>query len=169
LVVSVEHPIYTAPRNPGWTGDAAGGKSWPVDSYLDEGPRSTDWLTKGVIKHHRTLATYVNMLIALGFTLCRVEEWAPSEEHDAQTATVRGNWCRGARAGDSACGRGPEAGRHPQILFDRQSGKHVDPRGGHRLCRAPHDGRLQQSRHLRSACEAEQPAVDRARARDQLG
>ena len=83
LVVSVEHPIYTAPRNPGWTGDPAGGKSWPVDSYLDEGPRSTDWLTKGVIKHHRTLATYVNMVIGLGFTLCRVEEWAPSEEQIA--------------------------------------------------------------------------------------
>jgi len=83
FVFSVEHPIYTAPSNPGWAGEASGRKSWPVDSYLDEGPRSTDWLTKGVIKQHRTLATYVNMLIGLGFTLRSVEEWAPSEKQIA--------------------------------------------------------------------------------------
>jgi ubiquinone/menaquinone biosynthesis C-methylase UbiE len=83
FVFSVEHPIYTAPSNPGWAGEASGRKSWPVDSYLDEGPRSTDWLTKGVIKQHRTLATYMNMLIGLGFTLRRIEEWAPSEKQIA--------------------------------------------------------------------------------------
>jgi ubiquinone/menaquinone biosynthesis C-methylase UbiE len=83
LVFSVEHPIYTAPAHPGWSGEEAGRQSWPVDSYLDEGPRSRDWLTKGVIKQHRMLATYVNLLIGLGFTLRRVEEWAPSEEQIA--------------------------------------------------------------------------------------
>jgi ubiquinone/menaquinone biosynthesis C-methylase UbiE len=83
LVFSAEHPIYTAPAYPGWSGEAAGCQSWPVDSYLDEGPRSTDWLTKGVIKQHRMLATYVNLLIGLGFTLRRVEEWAPSAEQIA--------------------------------------------------------------------------------------
>jgi SAM-dependent methyltransferase len=31
-----------------------GRKIWPVDGYLNEGPRSTDWLAKGVIKQHRT-------------------------------------------------------------------------------------------------------------------
>jgi hypothetical protein len=83
LVFSVEHPVYTAPTDPGWSDGEPGRQSWPVDSYLDEGPRSTDWLTKGVIKQHRMLATYVNLLIGLGFTLCRIEEWAPSEEQIA--------------------------------------------------------------------------------------
>jgi len=83
FVFSVEHPIYTAPAYPCWSGDTAGRQSWPVDSYLDEGSRSRDWLTKGVIKQHRMLATYVNLLIGLGFTLRRVEEWAPSEEQIA--------------------------------------------------------------------------------------
>src|SRR5205823_2532034 len=83
LVISVEHPIYTAPACPGWSGEMAGRRSWPVDSYLDEGPRSRDWLTKGVIKQHRMVATYINLLIGLGFTLRRVEEWAPSEERIA--------------------------------------------------------------------------------------
>jgi ubiquinone/menaquinone biosynthesis C-methylase UbiE len=78
LVFSVEHPMYTAPARPGWSVDDAGRKTWPIDGYLDEGPRSTDWLAKGVIKQHRTLATYINMLLGLGFTLIHVEEWGPT-------------------------------------------------------------------------------------------
>jgi SAM-dependent methyltransferase len=80
---SVEHPIYTAPADPGWLLGSGGRKSWPVDGYLCEGPRSTDWLTRGVIKQHRTLATYINMLLRLGFLLCRVEEWGPTDEQIA--------------------------------------------------------------------------------------
>ena len=83
LVFSVEHPIYTAPADPRWSVDAAGRKTWPVDGYLDEGPRSTDWLTKGVIKQHRTVATYLNMLLHLGLAISHVEEWGPTEEQRA--------------------------------------------------------------------------------------
>jgi SAM-dependent methyltransferase len=79
LVFSVEHPIYTAPANPGWSLDRAGRKSWPVNGYLREGPRSTDWLTHGVIKHHRTLSTWINMLLRIGFVLCHVDEWRPTQ------------------------------------------------------------------------------------------
>ena len=83
LVFSVEHPMLTAPAVQGWSANAAGRKTWPVDGYLDEGPRSTDWLTKGVIKQHRTMATYLNMLLRLGFTLSHVEEWGPTPEQIA--------------------------------------------------------------------------------------
>jgi SAM-dependent methyltransferase len=83
LVFSAEHPIYTAPTAPGWVQVAAGRNTWPIDGYLDEGPRSRDWLTKGVIKQHRTIATYLNMLLRLGFTLTHVEEWGPSAEQIA--------------------------------------------------------------------------------------
>jgi SAM-dependent methyltransferase len=83
LVLSVEHPIYTAPSRPGWTVDASGRRSWPVDQYLIEGPRSTDWLTKGVIKHHRTMATYLRLLGAAGFAVTHVEEWGPTDEQIA--------------------------------------------------------------------------------------
>lgn len=78
LVFSVEHPIFTAPAHPGWTTDAAGRRTWPVDGYLDEGPRTTDWLAKGVIKQHRTLATYLNMLLRHGFILTQLQEWGPT-------------------------------------------------------------------------------------------
>src|SRR6202790_5060791 len=83
LVFSAEHPIYTAPAQPGWSQDATGRRTWPIDGYLDEGPRSRDWLTKGVIKQHRTVATYLNMLLRLGFTLTHVDEWGPSAEQIA--------------------------------------------------------------------------------------
>jgi len=83
LVFSAEHPIFTAPAHPGWMVDAAGRKRWPVDSYLCEGPRRTDWLAKGVIKQHRTLGTYLNLLLRLGFALTHVEEWGPTDEQIA--------------------------------------------------------------------------------------
>jgi SAM-dependent methyltransferase len=87
LIFSVEHPIFTAPAEPGWAVNAGGRKTWPVDRYLDEGPRSTDWLAKGVIKQHRTLGTYINMLIRCGFAISHVEEWGPTGE---QVATQPG-------------------------------------------------------------------------------
>jgi ubiquinone/menaquinone biosynthesis C-methylase UbiE len=62
FVFSAEHPLYTEPG----------------PDYLDEGPRTTDWLAKAVVKQHRTLATYLNRLITAGFTIGRVEEWGPS-------------------------------------------------------------------------------------------
>jgi len=83
LVFSVEHPLYTAPAGPRWLLDGAGRKSWPVDGYLEEGPRSTDWLAKGVTKQHRTLATYINSLLRHGFALTHVEEWGPTDEQIA--------------------------------------------------------------------------------------
>ena len=86
LVYSVEHPIYTAPSKPDWITDSAGQNVWPLYNYLDEGPRSTDWLSKGVIKQHRTLATYINTLLSAGFTITHINEWAPSVEQIAEHA-----------------------------------------------------------------------------------
>jgi SAM-dependent methyltransferase len=83
LVFSVEHPIFTAPTRPSWAIAADGGKTWPVDAYLVEGPRTTDWLKEGVVKQHRTLGTYLKLLIRSGFAIADIEEWGPS---DAQIA-----------------------------------------------------------------------------------
>jgi SAM-dependent methyltransferase len=88
FVFSVEHPIFTAPSHPGWVVDADGRKTWPVDSYLLEGPRETDWLARGVIKQHRTLGSYLNALLARGFAISRVEEWGP----DAAQIAARPEW-----------------------------------------------------------------------------
>jgi len=79
FVFSVEHPIYTAPREPKWAGD-----TWPLSRYLKEGPRTTDWLAKGVIKQHRTIATYLNLLLEHGFSILKIEEWGPTEAQIAE-------------------------------------------------------------------------------------
>jgi SAM-dependent methyltransferase len=83
FVFSAEHPIYTAPSRPQWVVDASGNKTWPIDNYLVEGPRMTDWLAKGVVKQHRLIGTYVSLLLKAGFTLTHLEEWRPT---DAQIA-----------------------------------------------------------------------------------
>jgi ubiquinone/menaquinone biosynthesis C-methylase UbiE len=83
LVFSVEHPVFSASVSPGWRLDAEGRKSWAVDNYFAEGSRSTDWITKGVIKQHRTLGTYLNLLLQLGFVLQHVEEWTATDEQIA--------------------------------------------------------------------------------------
>jgi len=83
LVFSMEHPIYTAPVAPGWVVDDAGRRTWPIDGYLNEGSRETDWIAKGVIKHHRTIGTVLTALLRAGFALTHVEEWNPT---DAQIA-----------------------------------------------------------------------------------
>ncbi|MBU0725168.1 MAG: class I SAM-dependent methyltransferase [Alphaproteobacteria bacterium] len=84
IVFSVEHPILTAPSPAGWTESAAGGPVWPVNRYLAEGPRSTDWLAEGVVKQHRTIGTYIRLLTEAGFTLRWLEEWGPSAAQIAE-------------------------------------------------------------------------------------
>lgn len=79
LVFSIEHPIFMASRRQGWITDDQGRKTWPVDSYQQEGPRTTHWFTNGVIKQHRMMGSLLNMLVRSGFSIQYVEEWGPSE------------------------------------------------------------------------------------------
>jgi ubiquinone/menaquinone biosynthesis C-methylase UbiE len=79
VVFSIEHPIYMAPTEPGWSMGAEGRRTWPIDRYSAEGPRSTDWLAKGVIKHHRTIGTQLNAMIRQGFTITHFQEWGPTD------------------------------------------------------------------------------------------
>lgn len=83
LVCSVEHPIMTAPARQEWLADADGRASWPVNGYHDEGRRVSNWLAEGVIKRHRTIATYLDLLLGAGFRLDKLVEWAPSPEQVA--------------------------------------------------------------------------------------
>lgn len=80
FVFSVEHPMCTA--NPaGWVRDEDGRPlHWPVDNYRLEGIRKTHWFVDGVIKYHRTVETYVNTLIGVGFQLEHLGEPEPTRE-----------------------------------------------------------------------------------------
>lgn len=74
---TVEHPLYTAPSAPGFR-EIDGCRVWPLDRYLDAGPRTTDWLAPGVVKQHRPIGAYLAALLAAGLRLEHFEEWAPS-------------------------------------------------------------------------------------------
>lgn len=78
LLFTVEHPVFMATARPGWTQSADGRKSWLVTGYSAEGERQTDWFKAGVRKYHRTVATTLNTLIDVGFSIRRVEEFAPT-------------------------------------------------------------------------------------------
>ena len=90
FVFSVEHPLFTAPSHPGWTEDSEGRPIWPLDGYLREGSRTTDWIAAGVVKQHRSIGSLLNLVIGAGFTIGHVEEWGPT---DAQIA-AHPDWAR---------------------------------------------------------------------------
>lgn len=89
FVFSAEHPIFTAPAQPGWLTNTSGQKTWPVDGYQREGERVTNWFAEGVIKQHRKLATYINLLIKSGFIITQVDEWGPSAEQLASMPALQ--------------------------------------------------------------------------------
>ncbi|CAL5870210.1 uncharacterized protein PFLUO_LOCUS4445 [Penicillium psychrofluorescens] len=98
LVFSVEHPIFSAPvcPPPEWRDvpavAAATGEQeekekgttctvWPLNSYCEEGLRETSWLgSESVRKYHRTIETYVTLLLENGFVVTGLKEWAPARE-----------------------------------------------------------------------------------------
>lgn len=78
FVFSVEHPVCTA-SPVGWIANEGNqNQYWPTDQYEEEGPRRTKWFVDNVIKHHRTVASYVNSLLETGFVLNRLVEPAPA-------------------------------------------------------------------------------------------
>lgn len=83
LVCSVEHPLMTAPARQEWLTDADGRATWPVNGYLDEGRRVSNWLAEGVVKRHRTIAAYLDLMLGAGFMLAKLVEWGPSPEQVA--------------------------------------------------------------------------------------
>jgi SAM-dependent methyltransferase len=80
FVFSIEHPIFSAPRNAKFIQDSDGHNVWPLDRYLEEGPRTTNWLADGVIKQHRTISSWIMKLAGAGFTLQNIKEWGPSSK-----------------------------------------------------------------------------------------
>lgn len=80
MVFSVEHPIYSAPTTQSFETSDNGDRIWPLDNYLVEGERVTNWFVDGVVKQHRTVSTYVNTLIDAGLVIERIDEWGPTAE-----------------------------------------------------------------------------------------
>lgn len=88
FVFSVEHPIFTSQGSQDWYYDDKGNSlHWPVDQYFTEGVRNATFLGEEVVKYHKTLTTYLNNLIRLGFEITGIVEPTPTEE---SLATIPG-------------------------------------------------------------------------------
>lgn len=81
FIFSVEHPVFTAEGGQDWVYDKDGQKTcWPVDRYFIEGKRNTTFLGENVIKYHRTLTTYLNILLKHGFKIKEIIEPQPTAD-----------------------------------------------------------------------------------------
>jgi 2-polyprenyl-3-methyl-5-hydroxy-6-metoxy-1,4-benzoquinol methylase len=81
LVLSMEHPVFTAIAAQDWHYGPAGERlHWPVDNYQDEGSRVARFLDADVVKYHRTVSTIMNALLHAGFRITEVAEPGPSQE-----------------------------------------------------------------------------------------
>ncbi|MCU6712127.1 class I SAM-dependent methyltransferase [Paenibacillus sp. J5C_2022] len=81
FIFSVEHPIFTAVAAQDWYYGPSGEKlHWPVDDYHQEGPRQARFLDDDVTKYHRSVATYMNVLIESGFIIQKLSELQPTPE-----------------------------------------------------------------------------------------
>ncbi|KAJ4017661.1 hypothetical protein NW752_001566 [Fusarium irregulare] len=75
FVFCAEHPIFTAPSIAEPFNNKETGKlCWPLERYQEEGVRQTDWLVKGFQKQHRTMASYINILLKVGFEITGFDE-----------------------------------------------------------------------------------------------
>lgn len=80
FIFSVEHPVFTAQGLQDWHYDNDGiPEHWPVDNYFFEGRREAVFLGETVTKYHRTLTSYLNILLQSGFAITAVIEPKPAE------------------------------------------------------------------------------------------
>lgn len=80
FVVTVEHPVLSAAGRR-WVLDESGDKlHWPLDRYWEEGPRVTEWFVPGVVRHHRSLESWLRIGREAGFALEDLREPRAGEE-----------------------------------------------------------------------------------------
>ncbi len=77
FIFSVEHPSSRASKHQGWL-SVDNKKLWPLADYFDRGLREEEWLVSGVIKYHRTVSDYFNLLKNNSFSLIDLNEAEPN-------------------------------------------------------------------------------------------
>ena len=70
FVFSCEHPVFTSEGSQQWYADKSGKiLHFPVDNYFCEGRCDALFLGEHVVKYHRTLTTYIKLLLKNGFEI----------------------------------------------------------------------------------------------------
>ncbi len=81
FIFSVQHPVLTASIK---SASASGAKSdWIVDDYFNSGERVEPWIGKKVVKYHRTMEEYYQLLKQAGYTIVDIREGTPRVEEFA--------------------------------------------------------------------------------------
>ncbi|HSP21808.1 MAG TPA: class I SAM-dependent methyltransferase [Planococcus sp. (in: firmicutes)] len=75
FVFTVQHPLTTSSFASKAQGDRRG--DWLVDDYFREGERREPWISKTVVKHHRTTESYFTALAEAGFAVTALREGMP--------------------------------------------------------------------------------------------
>jgi len=79
FIFSVQHPVLTSSAK---SAEGSGRRSdWVVDDYFNAGERVEPWIGKKVIKYHRTVEEYFQLLLAAGFMVEDLREGTPRAEN----------------------------------------------------------------------------------------
>lgn len=78
FVFSVQHPVLTSSIK---SAAASSSKAdWIVDDYFNSGERVEPWIDKKVVKYHRTIEEYYQLLKQAGFMIEDIREGTPRVE-----------------------------------------------------------------------------------------
>jgi cyclopropane fatty-acyl-phospholipid synthase-like methyltransferase len=79
FVFSVQHPVLTSSAK---SAEGSGRRTdWIVDDYFNQGERAEPWIGKKVIKFHRTVEEYFQLLLHAGFKVDDLREGTPKAEN----------------------------------------------------------------------------------------
>eukprot|EP01132_Coremiostelium_polycephalum_P005642 gene5642-7023_t len=78
LIFSVLHPVFTCAKFQ-WYSDSDGNRlHWPLDNYFHEGQMTAHYLVQDIVYYHRSIETYVRILLKHGFKLDHLGEPHPN-------------------------------------------------------------------------------------------
>jgi SAM-dependent methyltransferase len=78
FIFSVQHPVLTSSIK---SAAASSSKAdWIVDDYFNSGERVELWIDKKVVKYHRTIEEYYQLLKQVGFRIEDIREGTPRVE-----------------------------------------------------------------------------------------
>ena len=78
FIFSVQHPVLTSSIK---SAAASSSKTdWIVDDYFNSGERVEPWIDKKVVKYHRTIEEYFQLLKQAGFMIEDIREGTPRVE-----------------------------------------------------------------------------------------
>lgn len=78
FVFSVQHPVLTSSIKS--AAASASKADWIVDDYFNSGERVEPWIDKKVVKYHRTIEEYYQLLKQAGFMIEDIREGTPRIE-----------------------------------------------------------------------------------------